>query len=239
MPEPIKTSPAFRFGAFELDDRARELHKEGVRIRLQEQPFRLLQILLQRAGDVVTRAELRQKLWPSSVYVDFDHGLNNAIARLREVLGDAAGTPCFIETLPRVGYRFICPVVAESPPAVALNAIASEISDQHAVMPNQRADVARWSRRRPAFFAGLVAVSIVLGLLGYLWLTRQSVDEARTANAPRGPSIAVLPFVNLSGGEDNEVFADGLTEELVTKLAGIGGLKVVARTSSFRFKGKQ
>ena len=104
----------YRFGVFELDTLAHELRKQGARIRLQEQPYQVLLMLLGSAGKVVTREELRQALWPSSVYVDFDHGLNNAIARLREALGDAATTPSFIETVPRLGYRFIYPVVSSA-----------------------------------------------------------------------------------------------------------------------------
>jgi DNA-binding winged helix-turn-helix (wHTH) protein len=111
MPASIEPSPLLRFGVFELDRQNRELRKQGRRIRLQEQPFQVLAYLLERAGQAVTRDELRERLWPASVYVDFDHGLNNAIARLREALGDTATAPQYIETLPRLGYRFIHPVV--------------------------------------------------------------------------------------------------------------------------------
>ncbi len=96
-----------RFGAFELDENAGELRREGVKVRLQEQPLQILQILLQRPGEIVTREELRQNVWPSDTFVDFDHGINNAIKRLREALGDTAETPHYIETLPRRGYRFL------------------------------------------------------------------------------------------------------------------------------------
>src|SRR5262249_28303990 len=111
---PTGARQLFRFGEFELDDRARELRRGGRRVRLQEQPFQILRALLDRAGEVVTREELRQRVWPSSVYVDFDHGLNNAIARLRDALGDGATTSGFIETLPRLGYRFTVPVTRVS-----------------------------------------------------------------------------------------------------------------------------
>src|SRR5438876_11530637 len=96
-----------RFGAFELDFRASELRKQGTKIKLQEQPFQILQVLLQRPGETVTREELQQKIWPSDTFVDFDHGLYNAIKRLREALGDSAEKPQYIETVPRRGYRFI------------------------------------------------------------------------------------------------------------------------------------
>ena len=110
MHQSAEVTQSYRFGVFELNERAHELRKQGHRIRLQDQPFQILRLLLQRAGDIVTRDELRQNLWPSSVYVDFDHGLNNAIARVRDALDDTAATPKFIETLPRLGYRFIYPV---------------------------------------------------------------------------------------------------------------------------------
>ena len=104
------SSSEIRFGAFEVDAHASELRKSGIRIPLQQQPFRVLAFLIDRAGDVVTREELRRKLWPGDTYVDFEHGLNVAIARGREALGDDADLPRFIETLPKRGYRFITPV---------------------------------------------------------------------------------------------------------------------------------
>ncbi len=103
------TRPA-RFGAFEVDLRAGELRKQGIKIKLQEQPLQILAMLLQRPGEVVTREELRKKLWPADTFVDFDHGLNKAVTKIREALGDSADNPRFIETLPKRGYRFIAPV---------------------------------------------------------------------------------------------------------------------------------
>src|SRR5438309_3961125 len=103
-----------RFGVFALDFKASELRKQGTKVKLQEQPFQILQVLLQRPGEVVTREELQQKIWPSDTFVDFDHGINNAIKRLREALGDAAETPHYIETLPRRGYRFIGEIECEA-----------------------------------------------------------------------------------------------------------------------------
>src|SRR5580693_9390962 len=100
----------FRFGVFEVDAASGELRKSGVRLRLQEQPFQVFLLLLERAGEVVTREELRQKLWPADTFVDFDHSLNTIINKLREALGDSAANPRFIETLARRGYRFLAPV---------------------------------------------------------------------------------------------------------------------------------
>jgi DNA-binding winged helix-turn-helix (wHTH) protein len=100
-----------RFGPFELDARTGELRREGRSIGLQDQPLRLLQALLEQPGEIVTRDVLRQRLWPADTFVDFEHGLNAAVKRLRDALGDSADTPVFVETVPRRGYRFIAPVV--------------------------------------------------------------------------------------------------------------------------------
>jgi DNA-binding winged helix-turn-helix (wHTH) protein len=109
MPPPT-TSRLIRFGTFEVDLRTGELHKKGLKIKLQEQPFRILAMLLEHAGDIVTRDELRRRLWPEDTFVDFDQGLNKAINKVREALGDWAENPHFVETLPKRGYRFIAPI---------------------------------------------------------------------------------------------------------------------------------
>ena len=109
----VRSRSILRFGVFEVDVRSGELRKQGVRIKLQEQPFHLLTVLLQRPGEVVTREELRNQNWPPDTFVDFDNSLNTAINKLREALGDSADSPRFIETLPRRGYRFIAPVTGE------------------------------------------------------------------------------------------------------------------------------
>ena len=116
MAVPQNNSRVARFGVFELDLGAGELRKSGVKLRLQGQPFQVLALLLERAGNVVTREELQQKLWPSDTFVDFDHSLNTAINKVREALGDSASSPRYVETLARRGYRFIAPVRSEAPP---------------------------------------------------------------------------------------------------------------------------
>jgi TolB-like protein len=106
----IQVMTSVRFASFELDVRSRELRQGTSRIRLQDQPFEILRLMLERPGDVVTREELQQRLWPDGTFVDFEHSLNAAVKRLRAALGDDAGNPRFVETLPRRGYRFIAPV---------------------------------------------------------------------------------------------------------------------------------
>jgi TolB-like protein/DNA-binding winged helix-turn-helix (wHTH) protein/Flp pilus assembly protein TadD len=218
-----RSSPAqlLRFDAFELDLRTAELRKRGIRVRLQGQPVQLLSILLRAAGDLVTREELRGRLWPADTFVDFDHSLHNAIARIREVLGDSAETPRYIETLPRRGYRFIAPV--EMVPA------------RRAPGGSARADGAR--RARPVRRTALVALAAGLcGALGVSTWAAWRLQKERAAGAPMR-SIAVLPLGNLSGDATQEYFADGMTEQLISELSRIPGLKVISRTSVMEYKG--
>src|SRR5216117_1530880 len=125
----VRSRPILRFGVFEVDVRAGELRKQGMRIKLQEQPFHVLTVLLQRPGEVVTREELRSENWSADTFVDFDNSLNTAINKLREALGDSADNPRFIETLPRRGYRLIAPVTgvdgATKGAAMGVNAAAA------------------------------------------------------------------------------------------------------------------
>src|SRR5438067_9161018 len=119
------SSGPIRFGSFEVDQNAGELRKQGVRIKLQDQPLQILQVLLEHPGEVVTREELQKRVWPSDTFVDFDHGIYNAIKRLRETLGDTAETPRFIETIPRRGYRFIGPVIGNEKTVLAAVEVSS------------------------------------------------------------------------------------------------------------------
>src|ERR1700756_1435758 len=115
MSEATERPAIHRFGAFELDLRSGELRKKDIRLRLAGQPFQVLAVLVERAGEVVTREELHSKLWLADTFVDFDHGLNNAVARIREVLEDSSGAPRYVETIPRRGYRFIAPLTEVAP----------------------------------------------------------------------------------------------------------------------------
>src|SRR6267378_3385792 len=120
MGTPATSARIARFGIFEVDLNALELRKNGLRLKLSEQPFQILAMLLERPGEIITRDELRNRLWQTDTFVDFDHGLNNAVMRLREVLGDSSDNPRFVETIPRRGYRFIAHVEESflAPPAV-------------------------------------------------------------------------------------------------------------------------
>jgi TolB-like protein/DNA-binding winged helix-turn-helix (wHTH) protein/Tfp pilus assembly protein PilF len=213
-----------RFDNFELDLRTEELRKHGVRLRLQGQPLQVLAALLKRAGDVVTREELRAQIWTTDTFVDFDHSLHNAIARLREVLGDSAERPRFIETLPRRGYRFIAPVDAGDLPAPSR---AAGSATPAALSGHARLTKSHALLLTTAF--AILAVSIVL------WLARTGGAPANAA--PRLNSIAVLPLENLSGDPSQEFFADGMTDQLITDLAKVGSLRVISRTSVMQYKG--
>src|SRR5205807_4559027 len=153
-------SPAIlRFGVFEVDLRSGELRKQGMRIKLQEQPFQVLAVLPQRPGEVVTREELRNQNWPADTFVDFDNSLNTEINKLREALGDSADSPRFIETLPRRGYRFIAPVTGVDGTA---RGSASGVSA--AALPSSR-----------KIFVTLAVVMLAVGLAGrLLWRSRQA-----------------------------------------------------------------
>lgn len=224
MPTPAPSRRVLRFDNFELDVRTGELRKHGVKLRLQGQPLQVLAALLKRPGDVVTREELRSLIWSADTFVDFDHSLHNAIARLREVLGDSAETPRYIETLPRRGYRFIAPVDAGDLPALS----GASDSAPPADLPGHL----RLTKSHALLLATVFAV-IVISIA--VWLARTSGTPASAA--PRLNSIAVLPLDNLSGDPSEEFFADGMTDQLITDLAKVGSLRVISRTSVMRYKG--
>jgi TolB-like protein len=166
-------APLVRFGTFEVNLDSRELRKHGMRIRMEEKPFQILEMLLERAGLVVTRRTLRERLWPDT-YVGYEHGLNTAVNKLRDLLGDSARSPRFVETLPRLGYRFIAPVV------------------------NPGKSVATHGRRM----------------------------------------LLVLPFESLCRDNEQDFFAEGLTEEMISQLGQLDPkrLGVIARTSAVQYK---
>jgi TolB-like protein/DNA-binding winged helix-turn-helix (wHTH) protein len=229
--------PPVRFGTFELDLGTGELRKGGVRVHLPEQPLQVLKTLLERPGDLVTREQLRQQLWSADTFVDFDHGLNTAVRRLRDALGDSADLPRFVETLPRRGYRFIAPVAA---PADVEQPTASPPEIGHRRETPQAPDPpARTTERRlppPVLVAAsILMAALVLAVAGYaLW---RPAASSSTVSARRF-MLAVLPFENLTGDPDQEYISDGMTEELIAQLGGMdpSRLGVIARQSAMQFK---
>jgi cholera toxin transcriptional activator len=145
MPSSNREAKLLRFGVFEVDLIAGELRKNGARIRLQEQPFQVLTALLQNAGQVVTRDELREKIWPADTFVDFDHSLNTAVNKIRESLGDSASSPRFVETLARRGYRFIAQVDSGAAAATVSASAQDKGTRAGAPAPHGRNDPATWS----------------------------------------------------------------------------------------------
>jgi TolB-like protein/DNA-binding winged helix-turn-helix (wHTH) protein len=220
-----------RFGVFEADPRIGELTKHGKRLPLQGQPFQLLAMLLERPGELVTREELRAKIWPQTV-VDFDQGLNKAISKIRDALGDSAENPRFIETIARRGYRFLADVsvVQDGPPKRA----AGDLAEQAHAGSLARLEGVISSRRPPRALAwGLLGLGLTLVLAAVLsWILYTS-----RSSAPAIRSLAVLPLGNLSGDSSQDYFADGMTEELITQLGQISALRVISTTSVMRYKG--
>ena len=223
MPAPASTPVMLQFGVFELDPQRAELRKQGVRIKLQEQPLKVLQLLLENHGKIVTRAQLRIHIWPANTFVEFDHGLYSAMARLREALGDSSDSPRFIETVSRRGYRFIAPVTS--------------LTASNSVTPTATTKRQPFSRKAAlGVLTGMLAGALLLGLVLELNIAN-SRDWLRRRSNPQVRSLAVLPLENLSGDPGQEYFADGMTDELITHMAELGALRVISRTSTMQYKG--
>jgi TolB-like protein/DNA-binding winged helix-turn-helix (wHTH) protein len=235
------TENVIRFGLFELDLKSGQLRKNGSRIRIPQQPIQVLALLLERPGDVVTREELRQRLWSPDTFVDFDHGLNKSVQKLRDALGDSAESPRFIETMPRVGYRFIAPVKEAVRPAIqepdeqtGNHFVAAPISDQSALISQTKPQTKPQTKSRTNPVWLLLAGCVAVLLIGAGWLAhRRQERERQTAPIL---SLAVLPLDNLSGNHEQDYFADGMTDELTTMLAKNSTLRIVSRTSAMQYK---
>jgi TolB-like protein/DNA-binding winged helix-turn-helix (wHTH) protein len=214
-----KLPQVLRFGVFQVDIRAGELHKNGVKLKLQEQPFQVLCLLLEHPGELVSREELRCRLWPADTFVDFDHGLNAAVKRLRDALGDDPDSPRFVETVPRRGYRFIDQSVAS----------ALEVSKTHPTSSAEDLVTGIKQHKLAAVVALLVIAAGLVGLAAYL--------HVRNTEVPIG-SIAVLPFVNPDNDPNIEYLSDGIPESIINSLSQLPNLKVMSRNSVFHYKGK-
>ena len=224
-----------RFGTYEVSLQSGEVRKAGLRIRVQQQPMKLLQILLEHPRKVVTREELRSRVWPNESFGDFDQALNIAIGKLRSALGDSAENPRFIETLPKRGYRFIADVsVLDADRPKMAESVAGDPPAPEPGHTLQGTGLAVAPKRR-LWLTGrvIVALAFVLSLsILSVWLFRSR------GPAPAGiRSLAVLPLENLSGDASQNYFADGMTDELITDLAQISALRVISRTSVMAYKG--
>jgi TolB-like protein/DNA-binding winged helix-turn-helix (wHTH) protein len=246
--------PIVKFGVFEVDLRAGELTRLGKRVRLQDQPFQLLVMLLAKPVVLVTREELHLKLWPETT-VDFDHGLNKAVSKIREALGDSAENPRFIETVARRGYKFLADVtvvgderpapetadlapqqsagpldlrvatasLAAASPAIASPDAALATTASPAAAPSVATSPGRSSRFLVQWlFGGLLVLAVLL----------LTVIHPSTLPSSEIRSVAVLPLQNLSTDMSQDYFTDGMTDELITDLAQIRRLRVIAAPSS-------
>jgi TolB-like protein/DNA-binding winged helix-turn-helix (wHTH) protein/Tfp pilus assembly protein PilF len=237
MAQARRDVPLLQFGDFTVNPRARSIHKHGVRLKLHGQPFEILLLLLERPGEVVTREELQAKLWPANTFVDFEHGVNTAVKKLRRTLGDSADEQRFIETVPRAGYRFIPPVDVAAPPlnaAISVPQILAENSGGTTSVDHTRQN---WALR---FWPILVGISIVLIVSAGAYLLR-----SRSPNRPQPPAghvmLAVLPFENLTGDASQDYFSDGLTEEMIAQLGQLNPqrLGVIGRASVMHYRDSQ
>ncbi len=219
-----------RFGLFQLDPTTGELLRDGRRVRLQEQPLRVLILLLERPGELVTRDELRQRLWPGETFVDFDDGLNVAVKKLRFALGDSSENPTFIETLPKRGYRFIAPVTPVNGQAVAPAEPAKTEVDTRERRSEKSA--AKHTTRNWKLFVALAAALLAALAAYFQW--RQSPGRPAAGKL----MLAVLPFENLTGDPAQDYFSDGLTEEMISRLGGLDPHRVgvIARASVMHYK---
>lgn len=254
------TPKMLRFGPYLVDLAAGEIRKNSIKIRLQEKPLRVLGLLADKQGQLVTREELKKRLWPEDTFVDFETGLNTAVSKLRDCLSDNAGKPRYIETIPRRGYRFLTPVetIEQHGAAATSNARgiqAEKIQDSKTetilVESEQKSAIEEGRKPKELDDTRLVSpeagrkrwpwqiVAIVGTVMVALSIVCYSIYKSyRTSSSSPTVSIAVLPFMNLTGDASKDYLCDGLTEEMITSLARIedGQLRVIARTSAMSYK---
>ena len=241
MSPDVQARRRYRFGVFQLDTFSGELYKHGIRIKLQDQPCQVLTVLLERVGEVVTREELRQRLWDHDTYVDFDHSLNISINKLRDALGDSPGNPRFIETLPRKGYRFLTAVSVEevsdnrtSPAALVPRPSIADVP----IPPSNGNDSERVSfpKRSPLWLwiAALVLAAVAVG--SWFWWKQATAGKGGKNGRVM---LAVLPFEDLTGDKGHDFFVAGLHDELIAQLGRLypSRLGVIARTSAVQYAG--
>jgi TolB-like protein/DNA-binding winged helix-turn-helix (wHTH) protein/Tfp pilus assembly protein PilF len=237
MPAPALSRRILRFGPFELNVDTGQLRKSGIELRLRPQAAKVLALLATQPGEVVRRDQLREELWGRDVFVDYDHGLNLCVREIRAALDDDADKPRYIETLPRIGYRFlahveeVAPQADPAPSAEPKNCISGQSRDA-----NRTAEPAKkLPSRRWALAGGISLVGVALIAAFAFRGLRERLGGTSSA---RIESLAVLPLENLSGSPEQQYFADGMTDELITELAKIHSLRVISRNSIMQYQGK-
>ncbi len=240
MHEPASPARHLRFGAFDLNLHTGELHKGRTRLRVPDQSIEILKALLEQPGQLVTREDLRDRLWSSDTFVDFEHGMNAAVRRLREALGDSADVPKYIETLPRRGYRFIGAIegAAVSAAAVVSQAGAVEPVTLEAVASNPVGDARKWNRTAVVVASVVVALLVIaMAAVPVLWRQSRAVRPGPGADR-QIRAIAVLPFRHLSPSPADEWLADAIPEALISALGQLDGFqRVIALESARRYRG--
>jgi TolB-like protein/DNA-binding winged helix-turn-helix (wHTH) protein/tetratricopeptide (TPR) repeat protein len=245
----LRPARRFQFGVFQVDLSNGEVRKQGSKIKLQEKPFQLLVLLLEHAGRITSREELRQGLWSADTFVDFDANLKTTLNKLRQVLGDSAENPIYIETIPRQGYRFLPPVVSlQCEPSLTGDAVTGDAStgDAQPLAISKSADAPINSSGTNTGPRLVLWQAITVAMLA-LVLVAAGIYALRTKSAPvikpiqQRVLLLVLPFDNLSGDPTQEYFSDGLTDEMITLLGRQypNGLSVIARTSAMRYRATQ
>ena len=242
--------PILRFGPFELRSRTKELYRGGIRLKLRPQPFQVLRVLLENAGEVVSREELRNLLWPSDTFVDFEHGLNSSVKELRGILGDSVRNPRYIETLPKIGYRFLIAVEnaaavpgsledqataeAETATLQSLALPSNQPSGQMEPREEEPANAFSIGRKWSVPLATCAILVAVFGLLYFRGLRAKTIAKPATQRM----MLAVLPFQNLTGDPAQEYVTDGFTDEIIANLGRVDPkqLAVIGRTSVMRYK---
>jgi TolB-like protein/DNA-binding winged helix-turn-helix (wHTH) protein/Tfp pilus assembly protein PilF len=230
MPPASEPLGRVSFGPFEIDLRALELRKHGVRVKLEAQPLRVLEMLLEHPGDLVSREDLKARLWKADTLGDFDHGINKAINKLREALNDSALNPRYVQTVSRRGYRFIAEVTRADKASAGVG-IAADLakSIEQTANPSVAVGLPRPGSR---IFPPLIVASLVLMVAVAVFVWRSPWSGASAGIR----SLAVLPLESLSSDVSQEYFADGMTDELITDLGQIGRLRVISRTSVMSYK---
>jgi DNA-binding winged helix-turn-helix (wHTH) protein/TolB-like protein len=220
------STKVFRFGLFEADAARSTLSRSGVRVKLQDQPFRVLLLLLERAGEIVSREELRQKLWPDGTYVDFDGSLNAVLKKLRAAIDDDSDNPRFIETVPRRGYRFIAPVSSEAESSSTLAPTESNSGPQLQSAP--ATPRASWMQTRRGL--AIVLVSFAVAFIGWKYLRKPPASVAASQTV-----VAVVPFINEGAGPDFDFLRYAIADDLVTDLSHAHSVSVRPFASTSKY----
>jgi TolB-like protein/Tfp pilus assembly protein PilF/DNA-binding winged helix-turn-helix (wHTH) protein len=223
----------YRFGKFELLASVGELRTKDACVRLQEKPLLLLTVLVENPQRLVTRAQLRERMWDSETFVDYELGINVAIKKLRDALGDSAENPTFIQTVAKKGYRFLVPVEVISPELAAPGSSASDIVINSPALPHATPSPKHPVRRRWLFAALATGVLSALGLWGFEFRPHWPFSDV----PKKISSLAVLPLEDLSPDRSQEYLSEGLTDELITDLAKIPSLRIISRTTTMQYKG--